>query len=485
MEFFNRGEELDELNRLEKDGSRMLVIYGKRRVGKTSLIKRLFDRTDARHIYLFVARSSKIDNLVADYLNLVKNELGLKVYEKAESFDELLQLLFEYSKKEKLIVAFDEFQNFLSVDPSAIDTLQKNWDLMHDRSNLSIIVSGSVVGMIKKIFVELNAPLFKRAYNTLNLKELDLQKTFQLMGILGVKGMKDKMELYFLFGGVIYYYALSEEYSVRSADDAISKLLMAPNAPLKNEVNDGIIEAFGKASPTYFLVLEAIANGKNTNNEIAAYAGIKETSLFPYIDDLKTMLGVINASGIATETQKSGSKRNRYFVDDSFYSFWFRFINKNLGYYEIGDFRALKLVIAEGIKLFNGAQFERVARELVALLNRKGTLGFEVNRIGRWWGKNPGREKGRDREEIDVVALNDKTGDILFAECKWTNEPVGPGLYSDLKRKSGLVQWHNDKRREHYALFSKSGFSAEMQEAAKKEGVLLFDLDAVERVLRL
>ena len=482
MKFFDRERELEEAKELERSGSRMLVVYGKRRIGKTALIKELFKGSKAKTLYFFVPKNENISSVISTYEEQARAALRLKEYERIGGIGDLLKVLFEYSKKEKIIAAFDEFQNFSYIYPEAIDLLQKEWDLQHDESNLSIAISGSVVGMIKGIFMERGSPLFKRAYNMVELKELSMEKAFGLMSQLGIASFEDKLSLYFIFGGVIFYYSLIDYYGVRSFGEAIKKLLLSPVAPLKDAVKNDMIEAFGNGSATYFSILEGIALGKNTNNEAAAYAGLKETSLPKYINDLKSLIGVIDTVTLPTRESKLGSKKNTFAITDNFYNFWFYAISRNYSYYEIDDMAGLKKKLDETLPRYSGLAFEKFAHRFVEFLSKKGAI-FHVDRVGNWYGKDPKKPKGMDREEIDVVAVGKRSGDILFAECKWQNVPVGIDVYYELKRKAQLVQWQNEGRKEHFAMFSRSGFTEAMAELARKDSVMLFDLQALESAL--
>ena len=483
MRFFDREHELTEARELEKSGSRMLVVYGKRRVGKTALIKELFKGSKAKKLYFFVPKNENIGSVLGTYDTQAREELGLKEYEKIGSMNDLIKVLFEYSKKEKIIVAFDEFQNFSYIYPEAIDMLQREWDMQHDTANLSIAISGSVMGMIRGIFVERGSPLFKRAYNMIELKELSMEKAFELMSQLGIARFEDKLNLYLIFGGVIFYYSLIDYYGVQTFDEAIKKLLLSPVAALKDIVKSDMIEAFGNGAATYFSILEGIALGKNTNNEVASYAGLKETSLSKYINDLKSLLGVIDTVTLPTKEFKRGSKKNTLVITDSFYNFWFYAISRNYSYYEIGDMDGLERKLGEALPRFSGFAFEKFAHRFVEFLSKKGII-FHIDRVGNWYGKDLEKPKGMNREEIDVVAIGKKSKDILFAECKWQSGPVGLDVYKELKRKAKLVQWHNADRNEHFALFSRSGFTKAMREQAKKDGAMLFDLEAIEKALK-
>ncbi|MGC8730626.1 MAG: ATP-binding protein, partial [Candidatus Micrarchaeia archaeon] len=408
MKFFDREEELKEALELDKPGSRMLVIYGRRRIGKTALIKKFFESSNAKKLYFFVPKNEKMSVALNDFAEITKEVLGLKDYEKISSFSDLVKLLFDRSRKEKIIVAFDEFQNFKYIYPDAIDILQKEWDMQHDGSNLSVVISGSTIGMIKKIFTEQGSPLFKRAYNMIELDELSVEKTFKLMSELGIKKFEDRLMVYFLFGGVLYYYALIDYYNLHAFDEIIGRLLISPVAPLKDVVKSDIIEAFGSGSATYFAILEAIANGKNTNNEAAAYAQIKETSLPAYIYDMENMLGVIETVTIPTQKPKPGSKRNALAIADNFYEFWFNAISRNYSCYEINDMERLKQQVYAYLPIFAGKEFEKFVYRFLEYLSKNRVI-FHIDKIGRWWGKDPGKPKGMNEEEIDVVALNEKS----------------------------------------------------------------------------
>ncbi|MGC8680087.1 MAG: ATP-binding protein [Candidatus Micrarchaeia archaeon] len=477
MKFFDREYELKEVMELEKPGSRMFVIYGKRRVGKTALIKEMFKNSNAKKIYLFVPKNEKINIAIEGFAEEVRKTLNLKKYEKIDSFAELLELLFDRSKYEKILVAFDEFQNFNFIYPEAIDILHKEWDLKHDSSNLSIIISGSTIGLIKKMFVDRGASLFKRAYNIMELEDLDLEKSFALMSNLGIEKFEDKLMIYFLFGGVIFYYSLIDYYGLHTFKEVIERMFISPVAPLKDIVKMDLLEAFGSGAPTYFAVLEAIAIGKNTNNEAASYAQIKETSLPNYLYDLQEMLGIIETATIPTTTPKRGSKKNRLIITDNFYKFWFNIIGTNYSFYEANDMNRLREQIYSRLSIFIGRAFEEFVQKFIQYKSKEL---FSIDRIGRWWGRDPSKPKGMNEEEIDVVALNEKSKKILFAECKWRNEKVGIEIYNELKRKARLVQWYNKERREYYAIFSKSGFTEALKKIANEEHLLLFDLGAIE-----
>lgn len=163
-------------------------------------------------------------------------------------------------------------------------------------------------------------------------------------------------------------------------------------------------------------------------------------------------------------------------MNDNFFGFWFRFIFRNMSHHEIGDFEYIGDKIRQGFYSFVGRNFEEICREFLVDLNRKESeqLPFRFDRIGSWWNR-----KG---DEIDIVALNSETAEILFAEFKWHAAAVGCGVVDDLRRKTALVDWEKGSRREYFAVFSKSGFDCVCMEYCEEDGVLMFDADQIARL---
>lgn len=471
MKFYNREDELQELNLLRNAMPSMIVLTGRRRVGKTELIKKFLE--DKTGVYLFVDSEKSEKMLIAEFSAQLSECFGLGDYVMIEDWETLLELIFDLGNKRDVIVCIDEFQRFLQINPSFISQLQKYWDMSGAGSRVYFVISGSSVGMINRIFVEQKAPLFKRAQNILFIEPFDLKTIYLILNDLGVTDAVTKIEMYALFGGMIHYYTLLEDYGVKSVEDAIDKLLLRKFAPLKNEVRDTMIESFGREHKTYYSILTAIALGKSTKSEISDYVDVKVTSLSRYMDDLMNVVGVVRREVPVTESRPWRSKKGRYLLNDNFFEFWFRFIFRNMSYHEIGNFDYLRKKIRQGFDPFVGRKFEGVCREFLMELNRQGGLPFRFDRIGSWWNR-----KG---DEIDIIALNSETDEILFAECKWRSAPLGRGVVDDLFEKSKLVDWRMENRREYFAVFSKSGFGKPGLEYCREHGVLMFDADIIAR----
>lgn len=479
MRFVDRIEELSSLNdSYSAKGSNLVVIYGRRRIGKTELIKRFGEDKGAKYIYYF-CDSIPISEQVRRISNLVGRAIGDDelIEIGAASLEAIFYRISKFKNESKLIIALDEFQNLPRLDKNILYTLQKAWDLyIKDSANLMLILSGSSISMMRDEILNYSAPLYGRSTSIFNLKPLSFEYAMELTPKNA--GIIDRLYAYFVFGGVPAYYAAIAgsitDYDNASIGEIIKQMLKEgsvfgsePGLLLSEEVRN---------DTKYIQILELIANGINKPSEIASKAGIAHGNLNKYIDLLE-YIGLVKKELPVTINESRKSKRGVYKIVDNFIDFYFKKLKR-----EISGKRDPESIIID-LDLIAQARFEDMAKEFLAFLARRGVL-FPMDKVGRWWGADASRKKSENQEEIDAVAYNESTKDIIFAECKWSTKPVGTDVYIDLKRKAKLVDWRNDKRKEHFALFSKSGFTDEMNELAKKECVLLFDPESIEQALK-
>lgn len=467
MRFCDRKYELEELERIGKLCSKSMhftIISGRRRVGKTELVKRYC--MDKEHLYFFVGRKN---------ISLLLEELSLIAKSKIEQFptilkfDEWLEFLLN-NTKEGTIIFFDEFQNFKYVDESIFSDFQKVLDRNKDKLKIHIVVAGSHVTLMNKIFSDNKEPLFGRATEKYTIKPMPFEHVSEMLAEIGVTDIKEQIMWHTVFGGIPKYYVIAKEQGLVGKDifSALRVLLFRDFAPLRDEAKSVLSEEFGSEHPSYFSILEAVALGNSEMTTIANKSGINIKSISKYLGLLVKDFGYLDYEVPITENKPWKSKRGRYALSDNFFRFWFRYIYRNRSDYEIGNYDALIKKIKADFPALTGREFEKISKESLMKLNRDKKAPFEFTKIGRFWQRD---------KEIDIVALNDETKEILFAECKWQEKVDAKKILFELKEKATHVEWNITNRKEYYAIFAKS-FKERI------DGAVLFDLKDLEKAMR-
>ena len=456
MRFINREEEIrviKECKSLSDKKLFSLCVFGLRRIGKTRLI---LESIKDRDLYFFVNKDKQSESLLKEYEDTLKSRNILTEFEFIETWDIFFTILFE---RYKGTLVFDEFQNFMYVEKSVFGILQKNIDLNENKKGILIIFSGSTIGLIKKIFSDGKEPLYGRLKRRINLKELSFFHIVKLCGELNIKNLEDVITLYTVFGGFPRYYIAIEDEDLKgkTPEEIFEKFFFVENAVFEEEVSTILSLEFGKRRGIYYDILTAIAQGNTKISKIASNLQKKETALTRQINELINHFNIVNV-----KKQVCG-KKTIMNIEHPLMNFWFKFFYKNLSLYKRRDGLLIKK-IKGNVNSYVGKRFEKVCEEF---LEKNQIFRFDL--IGKQWGKIPKAPKGKNTYEIDICAINEKTKEILFAECKWKNKVNPEKILEELKEKSKYVDWNNGKRKEYYAIFAKS-FSK------KIEGVYLFDL---------
>lgn len=388
IKFYGREKELALLSRLKEPF--LAVIYGRRRIGKTALILKFLEGKE--HLYFFVNPKKPSRALLEEYGEALRSALGLPSYVKVGDWEEFFDLLFRY----RGFVAFDEFQWFLEVAPEVPFILQKRWDLSREKP--SIIVAGSVVGMMRRLVVEAGAPLFGRADLVLELKELEPRAVFKWLADMGIEG-EEAFKFYLLFGGVPYYYRLCQNWSIRTVEDVVRTLVAGEGGPLKSEPEAVLAESLGGEYRTHLAILDAVARGRTKLEEIASYAGVKATSLPPYIRDLAEGLGLL---------VKYRGRRPYYQVRDRFYAFWLRAVYK---WRDVVPEERLADYALRELEAFYPWAFEAAMRELIYLFYPVSKTTKEVVYLREGGSRKP--------IDVDIFAVDEDSKTAVLAEAKW------------------------------------------------------------------
>lgn len=422
MRFYDRKQELALMEQLKNAPPSFLVITGRRRVGKTELIRE-FCR-DKKFLYYYVDQNKSIDIMMEEFGRYTATTLDIPGYVKIDSTESLLEFLFSY--EHPVIVVFDEFQRFLKIHPSFISQLQRFWDLKDRTSRVFFIISGSSVGMIRKIFLEGESPLFKRADNILTLRPFLPRECLGILADLGVEDLEAQLDLYLLFGGTVYYYTFLEKYHCTSLEEALDSLVLNDLAPFRREMSDVLIEEFGREHATYHEILAAIAEGKGAQKEIADFTHLAPTSLPPYLKDLTDLLGIIEYRVPVTEHDRH-SKMGRYVFSDNFFRFYARYIYRNMSLYQSGQYGLLKDRILSEWKAFSGRAFEEMVRMLLIQ-----DLAGRYEHTGSWWN--------RRGDEIDLLCLGQAGNLAVEIKNRHLSRPEARDLLHTLEQKIPLVK---------------------------------------------
>ena len=433
-----------------------------RRIGKTRLI---LESLADRDLYFFVNKDKQTESLLKEYEGTLKMKKIIGELESLKNWDEFFKVLFE---RYNGIVVFDEFQNFAQIDKSAFGILQKNIDLRETKKGILLIFSGSTIGLIKRIFFDGKEPLYGRVKRKMQLQPLSISSIAEMCGELGIEDIEDIITLYAIFGGFPKYYVSIEDEKLdrKEPKEIFERFFFAENAIFEDEVSNILSLEFGKRSGVYYDILAAIASGNTRISEIASFLGKKETALTRQMSELVNYFNIVEV-----KKQVCGSK-TRMCINHPLVNFWFTFFYKDLSQYKRRDGLFIKK-IKEKMTAYVGKEFEKVCEELLTKISP-----FKFTVIGNQWGKFRG-EKGKDNYEIDIIAINKETENILFAECKWQDNVNAEKILKELEEKKDYVQWNNQERKEHFAIFAKS-----FKKKISKDNLFLFDLKDLEKLIK-
>jgi len=460
--FVNRTKELSQLEeRYGSNKAEFIVVYGRRRVGKTVLLKQFV--TGKGHVYFLADLRPEAEQLryFTQQLYQVTKEPMLAL-ESFSSWDSALTYLSQVCQDKRLIVVIDEYPYLCSVNPAFPSILQRMWDERLKTSQMFLVLCGSSISMMEREVLGQPSPLYGRRTSQLLLEPMNF---FDAKLFFPDRDIREQIETYVIAGGIPAY--LEQFQPGRKLWDDVREVVLRKDGFLYDEVSFLLMEEL-REPRNYFAILSAIANGNTRLNEIAQGASLPRPTVGRYLDILRD-LRIVQRALPVTEMKPHKSKKGLYKIIDPFFRFWFRFAYPNRGFLEEEE---IDFVLREKIKPnfsgFVASAFEEVSAQLLAKLNSANQLPFKAARIGAWWNRT---------EEIDVVALSDDSTQVLAGECKWTQRAVGTNILDELKAKTQMLTNQIPVKQIHYALFSRSGFTETLRSVADEEGILLFTLE--------
>ena len=435
----DREEELDFLEEQYKKRPSLAILYGRRRVGKTTLSER-FCR-DKPHIYYTASEANSKEQLEEFYQVAYQQLEDELIKDLKHSWETILR----YLKEKSLVVVLDEFPYIIKADNSVSSKIQRLWDKELKDSNLFLILTGSSISMMEDKVLSPKSPLYGRRTGQWKLEPFDFKSAKDFFPDLS---FEDKIRVYSILGGIPYFLEQFDEE--KSIKENIRANILSKGSVLYNEVEFLMREEF-REPMNYYTILKSVSQGNTKFSNIQNDTGIDKNNLTSYISVLRN-LHLINRR---TPITKKKSKKGRYYLEDNFFKFWFNFIFPNKSQLETKE-EVLLENIMNSFNEYVSFIFEDICRELTS-------LKYPKLEMGRWWYKE---------DEIDIVGLNQKENKILFGECKWSKNKVNFGLLDDLKEKAKKVRWKDENREEEYVLFSKSGFTDELKKHPKENEYL-------------
>jgi len=463
--FINRQAELAQFNRLYQSGrAEFLVLYGRRRVGKTELL-RVFCQ-DKPHIY-FIASLSSDSNQLADFSQQIwgythPDDSQGPVF---SSWEAAFRALADLPGRP--VIVLDEFTYLISGNKALSSILQKVWDEKLKNASLMLVLCGSYIGMMETEVMGYRAPLYGRRTASNLLTALDFPSSAQFFPEYRAE---ERFMAWAILGGMPYYLLAFDPHAAIQTNIR-TRILDPQTAPLYSEPRLLLMEELHEPR-NYFSILRAIAQGRTRLNEITQGSGLAQAGMVARYLDILQQLRLITRRVPATEAQPEKSKKGIYQIDDHFLRFWFRYIHPNQSAIDLGLADAiLQQKILPDLDHFAALAFEEAARAHLAALARAGQLPFLPERIEGWWDRSI---------EIDILAVSHAQRALLAGECKWSVNPVGLDILEDLKKKVAVLNPSGQWTMVHYCLFSRSGFTAQLQQRADDEGVLLVQLAQME-----
>lgn len=459
--FVDREQEMETLqSEYNRDGSALVVLYGRRRVGKTTLISEFIK--DKNALFFLASEEAEAQNRNA-FKEKVAEFIDSDLLRSADikSWDVLFKSVMDTPFESKPVIVLDEFQYLGKANHAFPSVFQRIWEEILKDKSVMVILCGSLISMMESQTLAYGSPLYGRRTAQIRLQQIPFGYYHDFFP---GKSRRELIEMYAVTGGVPKYIELFSES--RDIYSAIQKCVLNRSGYLYDEPHFLLQQEVTEVG-SYFSIIKAIAAGNSKLSAISAVLEIKATGLTKY---LKTLidLDILEREVPITEDNPEKSKRGLYKIKDNYLRFWFAFVYPNMSFIESGHSRVVMNKIKKSLVPNHIAfVYEDVCKERMWELNADNVWPFNFTKLGRYWDA---------KTEIDIAALDLEGKNLILGECKYWQEPVGVNILRDLEAKTDSVAWEKNDRKVWYVLFSASGFSEELTTlAASRQDVLLCD----------
>jgi len=459
--FIDRESEMEVLEEeYRRKESSLVILYGRRRTGKTTLISEFIKEKPA--LFFLATEESEAQNRSA-FKERAAEFIDSDLLRSAavSNWDVVFAAVMEHPFESKPVIVIDEFQNIGKSNRAFPSIFQRIWDEKLKDKSVMVILCGSLISMMTSQALNYGSPLYGRRTAQIRLEQISFRF---YRDFFPQKSFKELVETYAVTGGIPKYIEVfSEKSDIYQAIESnvlnrASFLYDEPHFLLQQEVAE---------VGSYFSIIRSVAAGNHKLSAISSALEVKATSLTKY---LKTLidLDILEREVPVTEDNPEKSKRGLYRIKDNYLRFWFAFIYPNTSFIESDNSRIVMSKIRKSLTTSHTAfVYEDVCRQRMWDLNANETWPFYFSKVGRYWDANT---------EIDVTAIDPEGRNLVLGECKYWHEPVGANVLRELEKKADAVEWNRSNRHLWYVLFSISGFTDDLlQLSAQRNDVLLVD----------
>ncbi len=459
--FIGRKQELAFLEeKYHAPGGQLVVLYGRRRVGKTETLRKFCEGKE--NVFYSCTECTDEQQLRAFSRRLLDKSIPAAKYIKTFSdWEQALNSVAEIPADGKKVLVIDEFSYMVKNNSSIPSVLQNLWDSGLKNEDVMIILCGSAMSFIEKEILAEKNPLYGRATGILKMNQMDFYEAAQFFPDYS---NLDKITAYAILGGIPHY--LKQFDQSQPLEENIKRSILQRGSILYSEV-EFLMRQELRETTVYNTIIAAVALGNTKLNDIFQKTQIDKNKLTVYLKNLID-LGIVRrefpvADGIK---EQANVQRGLYQIADNFFCFWYAFLFPNISELESGDVDGIyDYAIKPELEQYTSRLYEDVCREYLRRLNRQNELPFRFTRIGRWWNKN---------DELDIMATDRDKNHFLLGECKFKNTSFD---LADMNAALAKFMPSKKTAKIYYYLFSKNGFTQEVNKAARQRDIRLIDVD--------